>query len=169
MRTVEIDRHACAITKEALTAFRAVVISGARQSGKTTLLGQIAGDGGVMRTFDDIVELDAALRDPTTYARQLPNGASVDEFQRAGEPFLLAVKQRLDRDRTRGQLLLAGSTSFLTSKRVADSLAGRVAIVELWPFSVGEIEGRRERFIDDVFERPEGMAQRSSQSPIRWS
>ncbi len=160
---MDVARRSLAVVEEYLEEFRAVVVSGARQSGKTTLLEQLNvknfEDGRLCtaRTFDDPTELAAALLDPKTYVDQLPSPSTVDEFQRAGQPFLLAAKMRLDRDRSRGQFVLAGSTSFLTSKNVADSLAGRVGIVELWPFSVGEAlaTGVREQFIDRAFEQPE--------------
>jgi uncharacterized protein len=144
---VDVARRSLTIVEEYLGEFRAVVLSGPRQSGKTTLLKQLRhhqqGAGVEMsnRTFDDATELSAAIGDPKTYVEQFRAPTAVDEFQRAGEPFLLSVKMRLDKDRSRGQLVLAGSTSFLTSKKVADSLAGRVGIVELWPFSVGEATG----------------------------
>jgi uncharacterized protein len=170
---VDVARRSLAIVEEYLGEFRAVVLSGPRQSGKTTLLQQLhrhqQGVGVEMsnRTFDDATELSAAIGDPKTYVEQLRAPTAVDEFQRAGEPFLLSVKMRLDKDRSRGQLVLAGSTSFLTSKRIADSLAGRVGIVELWPFSVGEATGHEERFIDRAFRNPDQFHQLTYQHLTR--
>ena len=170
---MEIARRASDTVEDYLGAFRAVVVSGPRQSGKTTLLGQISerqrrrsppgsdpASPTPVRSFDDPTELAAAILDPKLYVNQLSSPTSIDEFQRAGEPFLLATKLRLDRNRAKGQLVLAGSTSFLTSKRVADSLAGRVGIVELWPLSVGEARSdgsamSSEQFIDRAFLAPE--------------
>lgn len=152
---MEFRRRTLSIVEKYLGSFRAVVISGARQAGKTTLLGQLAARAAIdVRRFDDAAELSAATSDPTTYIDQLARPAAIDEFQRGGESFLLAVKMKLDASRTRGQIVLAGSTSFLTSKRVADSLAGRVGIVELWPLSVGEAISVDECFIDRVFREP---------------
>lgn len=162
---MDVARRSLATVEEYLAEFRAVVLSGPRQSGKTTLLEQLRqhqlGVGVELsnRTFDDATDLSAAIGDPKTYVEQLRAPTAVDEFQRAGEPFLLSVKMRLDKDRSRGQLVLAGSTSFLTSKKVADSLAGRVGIVELWPFSVGEATGHEERFIDRAFHEPDQFHQ----------
>ncbi len=164
---MDVTRRSLGVVEEYLREFRAVVISGPRQSGKTTLLGQLARERARLgltptlsiRTFDDPAELTAAELDPTTYVAQLPTPSAVDEFQRGGDGFLLAAKMRLDRDRSRGQLVLAGSTSFLTSKKVADSLAGRVGVVELWPLSVGEATAIRtgEQFVDRVFMAPESF------------
>ena len=153
---VDVARRSLAIVEEYLGEFRAVVLSGPRQ-----LRHHQQGVGVEMsnRTFDDATELSAAIGDPRTYVEQLRAPTSVDEFQRADEPFLLLVKMRLDKDRSRGQLVLAGSTSFLTSKKVADSLAGRVGIVELWPFSVGEATGHEERFVDRAFHKPDQFHQ----------
>ncbi len=135
-------------------------MSGARQSGKTTLLRQLAEQTPIdLRTFDDPQELSAAEFDPKTYVEQLVIPTAVDEFQRAGDSFLLSLKACLDKNRTKGQFVLAGSTSFLTSKRIADSLAGRVGILELWPLSVGEIRSVHENFIEQAFQRPAALAE----------
>ena len=62
------------------------------------------------------------------------------------------MKARVDTNRSPGQFVLAGSTRFLTTRRLSDTLTGRVGIVELLPLSAGEIRGRTETFIDRVFE-----------------
>ena len=64
----------------------------------------------------------------------------IDEVQRGGDPLVLAVKVLLDSSQDRGQVVLAGSTRFLTEPRLSESLAGRVRFVDLWPFSQGEID-----------------------------
>lgn len=64
---------------------------------------------------------------------------------------MLALKARIDRTRSRGQYLLAGSTRFLTTRRLSETLTGRVAIVELEPLSVGEARGQGWSFVDVAF------------------
>jgi len=74
----------------------------------------------------------------------------IDEVQRVPD-LLLAIKQTVDRDNTPGQFLLTGSSHVLTLPQLADSLAGRMDILQLRPFSQGELEGRDETFLDDLF------------------
>ncbi len=86
----------------------------------------------------------------------------VDEVQRAPE-LLLAIKAAVDRKRTPGRFLLTGSANVLLVPRVAESLAGRMEIVPLWPFLLGEIEGAVEGFIDAAFsDAPPELVQSSS-------
>lgn len=74
----------------------------------------------------------------------------MDEIQRVPELFL-AIKASVDRDRAPGRFLLSGSANVLLLPRLADSLAGRMEVITLWPFSQGELEGVHEGFIDAVF------------------
>lgn len=140
-----VPRRAGPLLASRLAAFRGVVLQGPRQSGKTTLLSTHAPASGRLVSFDEPPLLAAALDDPTAMA-SIGMPLLVDEFQRAGEPFLLAVKRRLDRDRRRGQVVLTGSANYLTSTRVSETLAGRVGLVDLLPLSVGERFGLSERF-----------------------
>lgn len=75
-------------------------------------------------------------------------------MQRAGDPLIRAVKAEVDATPRRGRYVLAGSTRFLTTPSLSESLAGRVAVVDVWPFSQGEFESRFERFIDIAFDDP---------------
>jgi predicted AAA+ superfamily ATPase len=76
---------------------------------------------------------------------------------------LLAIKERLDRNQARGQFLLTGSANILTLPTIADALPGRVEYVNLWPFSQGEIQGLRERFIDALLD---GTFPKVSDAPV---
>jgi predicted AAA+ superfamily ATPase len=71
----------------------------------------------------------------------------IDEVQRVPE-LLPAIKAAVDRDRRPGRFLLTGSTRLLSTVELADALAGRVELIDLWPLSAGELDGRREHFID---------------------
>ncbi|MCJ8141125.1 ATP-binding protein [Falsirhodobacter halotolerans] len=133
---------------EALSDTRVVLISGPRQSGKTTLARQIAGAGRPYFTLDDATTLEAAHADPVGFLRGLDR-VVIDEVQRA-PALLLAIKTEVDRDRAPGRFLLTGSANLMTLPRVADSLAGRMETVPLLPLSQAEIAGRRSTFVDDL-------------------
>ncbi|WP_189223251.1 AAA family ATPase [Saccharothrix coeruleofusca] len=98
-------------------------------------------------SFDDESVLARATDDPIDFVDALPRPAAVDEFQRAGRGFLLAVKQAADRDRARGQLLLTGSTNYPADKGLSETLAGRAGRLLLWPLSAGERLGAQETFL----------------------
>jgi len=128
-----------------------VVIHGARQSGKTTLTRMMC-EGGERRylTLDDPTLLKSALDDAAGFLAGLRGPVVIDEVQRAPEMFA-ALKAEVDRDRRPGRFLLTGSANVLMLPRLADSLAGRVEILTLWPLSQGEMVSRREDFIDRAF------------------
>lgn len=136
-----VPRHAAAAVLQSLREAPVVVVNGPRQAGKTTLVrDQLRSSiGGSFVTLDDEDQLQACLADPVTFLER-PAPVAVDEFQRAGDSLLRAVKALVDRDRRPGTYLLTGSTRFLTLPRISESLAGRVHIVDLWPFSQGEAE-----------------------------
>lgn len=126
----------------------AVMVSGPRQAGKTTLLRSIRSDAYV--TLDLATPRAAAAADPEGFLADLPAEVAIDEIQRVPELFL-ALKAAIDSDRRPGRFLLSGSSNVLTLPRVADALPGRMELLTLWPFSGGEMEGRKERFVERVF------------------
>ncbi len=137
---------------EALGEARAVCLLGARQAGKSTLARAIADrehPAGYL-TLDDEATRRSAREDPTGFIAGISGAAVIDEVQRAPD-LMLAIKERLDTSNARGQFLLAGSANLLTLPTIADALPGRVDYVHLWPFSQGELVGRRESFIDRLF------------------
>jgi predicted AAA+ superfamily ATPase len=137
---------------ELLASFRIVLLGGARQTGKTTLVRDLLPlPSGAWFSFDDPAVLARAIDDPVGFVDALPRPAVIDEFQRAGRNFLLAVKQVVDRDHARGQLLLTGSTNYLADRSLAETLAGRAGRLTLWPLSMGERSSVRESFIDRLF------------------
>jgi hypothetical protein len=146
-----LARHAAARLHTALADRPVVLLHGARQSGKTTLVRAVAEESGARYiTLDDLTMLAAAGNDAAGFLGGFAQPLVVDEVQRAPE-LLLAIKVAVDRKRTPGRFLLTGSANVLQVPRVADSLAGRMEIVPLWPFSQGEIEGTVEGFIDAAF------------------
>jgi len=103
---------------------------------------------------DQEEDLSAARSDPALFLDSLGTPAVIDEIQRAGDPLILALKQRLDRSQRAGQYILTGSTNFLTAPTISESLAGRIDIVTLWPLSVGELHGGDDAFVDRAFRGP---------------
>jgi len=114
-----------------------VVVTGARQTGKTTLANLLT-PGRRYLTLDDIAVLDQAERDPASLLAELP--VTLDEVQRA-PALLLAVKRRVDAARKAGSLLLTGSANLSLMGTVAESLAGRAIYLELPPFCPAEWSG----------------------------
>lgn len=148
---MDLGRHLLPQATEMLLGFRAIVVNGPRQSGKSTLVRQLQNGRGPVVNLDDPAVLATALDDPIGLLASLPSNVAIDEFQRGGDGLLLALKMRLDADRRRGQYVLAGSTRFLTMKQVGETLTGRVGMLELLPLSAGEIRDRHETFVDRVF------------------
>jgi uncharacterized protein len=143
--------------EDALATSRVVALVGARQVGKTTLAAQVfRARRGTYRTLDDPAALEQVRRDPEAFL-DVPGPLAIDEFQRGGDDLLRAIKLRVDADPRPGRFLLTGSTRFTTLPSLAESLAGRIAIVELHPLSQGEIRRVRERFVERLFGRPEAL------------
>ena len=134
---------------EALADTRVVLLCGPRQSGKTTLARQIAGETIPFVTLDDPTTLDAARTDPVGFVRRLDR-AIIDEIQRAPD-LILAIKTAVDADPRPGRFLLTGFADLMTLPRVADSLAGRMGITRLLPLAQAELRGARPLFLDQAF------------------
>ena len=153
----ELPRHLTSVVQEALADFRVVVVTGARQAGKTTLVRQTLDGRGTFVRLDDEATLQAALSDPISLARSGATPRAFDEVQRAGDPLVRAIKAAVDDDTTPGQFLLNGSADFLTVPTISESLAGRAAFFELWPFTQGELVGAPDGFLDTAFADPESL------------
>jgi uncharacterized protein len=145
-------RHAEKTVITALQDTRVVLVNGARQAGKSTLVRKVLSthEGSRWRTLDDGVTLAAARADPSRFV-QHDDLLAIDEIQRAPE-LMLAIKAVVDRDERPGAFLLTGSARVLGLKALPDSLVGRMETVELWPLSQGELEARVDRFVDVVFD-----------------
>ena len=144
-----IARKATHRIAEALEDTRVVLIAGPRQAGKTTLARQLAGTEQQYITLDDAGALNAARTDPVGFVRGLDR-AVIDEVQRA-PALMLAIKESVDADDRPGRFLLTGSTNLATVPAIADSLAGRMAVIPLLPFAQSEIFGSDGRIIDRLF------------------
>lgn len=148
-----IRRHLQAPILETLQDFPVVLLTGARQVGKSTLAQALPGPEwkASYLTLDDRVTLDAALRDPDGFLAGTPAPVIIDEVQRAPD-LLRALKLVVDRSRRPGQYLLTGSANLMTLKVVSESLAGRMALHELYPFSWPELAGKpAPRVLDALF------------------
>jgi predicted AAA+ superfamily ATPase len=116
-----------------LRVMPAVVLTGARQTGKSTLVEQLVPGERRYRSLDDFDVRDAARRDPEALLGG-DDPLTLDEVQR--EPGLLpAVKRAIDRDRRPGRYLLTGSANLLLMRQVSESLAGRASYLTLWPMT----------------------------------
>jgi predicted AAA+ superfamily ATPase len=136
---------------EALQDLPAVLIHGPRQCGKTTLA-RIVGEARGFRyfNFDDAALREAAEQDPIGFVAELPRRAILDEVQHVPRLFA-ALKSAIDRDRASGRFLLTGSANVLLLPRLADSLAGRMAILRLHPLAQCELSRRTPDFLDRLF------------------
>ena len=164
----ERPRRLEAITREALANFRVVVITGPRQAGKTTLVRRTLGGSGTFARLDQEATLQAALTDPTGFATFGSTPRAFDEIQRGGDPLVRAIKRVVDDDWSRGQFLLNGSADFLTVPAISESLAGRAAFLELWPFTQGELHGAPDGFLAQAFGDPD-LLLTSEPSPLGMS
>jgi uncharacterized protein len=151
MSTV-VPRLALQRLRERVAAFRVVIVNGPRQAGKTTLLNVFRDDhGGSFRSLDDATMLTVARDDPTEFARYGATPRIIDEIQRGGDDLVLAIKYLVDRDNSKGQFVLSGSTRFLTVPTLSESLAGRAVFVDLWPFAAAERFGTPGNFCELLF------------------
>ncbi len=125
---------------KALRSSPVVVITGARQTGKSTLV-QHLGEARprLYESLDDFDTLELATNSPDTLVNR-EGRFSFDEVQRS-PALLLAVKRAVDRQRTAGRFILTGSANLLLLKRVSESLAGRAVYFTLLPFSRREVLG----------------------------
>ncbi|MGM0632256.1 MAG: ATP-binding protein [Pseudomonadota bacterium] len=138
-----------AAVRRALSKRRVLVLSGARQSGKTTLAQYLSDNRSEYRTLDDLTLLEAARSDPQTFVAHDDSLLIIDEIQRAPE-LLQAIKAEVDRDRTPGRFLLTGSANIRGLPGVNESLAGRVRTLRLRPLAAGEIARRSPDFLEAV-------------------
>jgi uncharacterized protein len=149
-----IRRYLEGVILESLRHFPVVLLTGARQVGKSTLAQGLIQSSWKANyyTLDDRTALDAALRDPDAFIGGLPTPAVIDEIQRAPD-LMRAIKREVDRNRVPGRYLLTGSANILALAKVTETLAGRVILHSLFPFSWPEIlEKPQPTILNDLFE-----------------
>jgi len=115
----------------ALRSFPVVVVTGSRQTGKSTLVRPL--DGRPYLTLDNLEILERARQEPDALVRN-SDRLTLDEVQRSPD-LLLAVKRAVDERRAPGRFLLTGSANLLLMQKVSESLAGRAAYLTLWPLT----------------------------------
>jgi len=144
------DEALCKLSK----MFGAVLVTGARQVGKTTILKKVVGDIGYV-TLDDKMQLVSAVEQSGTFFKDNPPPVFVDEIQYAPALFP-QIKMILDKEKKKGQFFLSGSQQFKMMKNVSESLAGRLGILNLTGLSLREMKNVlfREPFIptEEYFE-----------------
>ncbi len=157
-----VPRQIEPVLRRALETFRIVVLSGPRQSGKSTLARQIAASGNLVTlggkpltlagkpvtlgqsflSLDEAVLVELAREDPLGFISGRNRPTVIDEVQRGGDDLVRAIKLAVDADPSPGQFLLTGSAGFLHVPVLSESLAGRAVFFELAPLSEVEICGQ---------------------------
>jgi uncharacterized protein len=138
-----LKRTLAKLVKEADRTFPVLLITGPRQVGKTTLLEMCAKEDRSYVTLDDLEQRELARTDPMLFLQAHTAPLIIDEVQYAPEIFS-AIKVIVDREKRRGMFWLTGSQKFHLMKGVSESLAGRVAVIDLLGLSQAEIDGRAE-------------------------
>jgi len=133
-----IERQILDDAKYTLTQFRAVCITGPRQSGKTTL-SKILFKGKPYVSFENPAQQKDADADIAAFMKKYAKGAILDEVQRVPDVFR-QLQGMLDKNTKRGQFILTGSNNFLLQQQISQSLAGRAGYLELLPLSYAELQ-----------------------------
>lgn len=136
---------------EALSDSSVVLIHGARQVGKSTLVKSLTESDYPAKyiTFDDSSVLSAAQNNPHDFISGYSESLVIDEVQRVPEIFL-AIKSYVDRNRKAGKFILTGSANVLLLPKISESLAGRMEILRLYPLAQNEISGDKRNLIDEI-------------------
>lgn len=168
-----IKRHAEKTIERLSSSYPAVLITGARQTGKTTLLKKITDSQNIQYlTFDDPIEEQSAKNDPKSFLEFHPYPFMFDEIQYIPDLFRY-LKIQIDQNRQNGMYFLTGSQQFKLMETASESLSGRIGIVQLYPLSAREIreDENSESFIptkDFILARISSLKQRDSNIKKTW-
>lgn len=132
--------------------FPVIVLTGARQVGKSTLFRHLLPNAQQI-VFDPVIDIGNARRDPELFLNHLKPPVILDEIQYAPE-LLSVIKRRVDEDKTSGQYWLTGSQNLNVLKNVSESLAGRAAILSLYPFTIAERYNNASSWLVHYFKNP---------------
>lgn len=165
-----LPRHLIPELEDAIASARVVNLIGPRQVGKTTLVRDLFGHGRFV-TLDDAGILAAIDADPEGQLTSLMQDLGrapliIDEAQRS-KKLALAIKRMVDIDRRKGQFVLTGSSNVFTTMEVADSLAGRMRTLKLWPLSTAEIKTAPvNRLMDWAMQKAPSITQIADPEPL---
>lgn len=143
-----IKRQIAKELKSLSRQYPVVVITGPRQSGKTTLA-KMCFPRLAYSTLEDPDTREVVLSDPRAFLKSLTNGAIIDEIQHAPK-VLSYLQSAIDNHDIKGKIILTGSSQFEVMKNVSQSLAGRAAILKLLPFSILETQSFKSEPIPDL-------------------
>ena len=139
-----IDRFANNTLNELSKFYPVVAITGPRESGKTTLARYAFPDKAYI-SLEEPDQLEFANEDPRGFLARFPDGALLDEVQRCPSLFS-CIQSIVDLDNRQGLFVLTGSQQFGLLSRITQTLAGRVGLVQLLPFSMGELRPQKNAF-----------------------
>ncbi|MGH8775190.1 MAG: ATP-binding protein [Jiangellaceae bacterium] len=162
----KVPRRLTGVVPGLLEDERVIVLQGPRAVGKSTLLRDLAdAHKREVIDLDDLRTRDAVSVDPPLFVSgQAP--VFIDEYQHVPE-LLDAIKAELNRSSTPGRFVLTGTTSYESLPRAAQSLAGRLHVVPVWPLSAGEVAGHQETFASTALNDPPALVTRTMSTTAR--
>lgn len=145
-----IKRKAYSAVIRLASQFPVVAITGPRQSGKSTLVQEAFPEKRYI-SFDDINMRELAISNPNDFIKAFPDGLIIDEAQKVPDIFD-AIKIAVDSGEHKpGKYILTGSSQFRLKQNITDSLAGRIGLIKLLPFSLEELE-EANMLLDDPYD-----------------
>jgi len=146
-----INRTLEGTIRRAMKTFPAILVTGPRQSGKTTLLQKMFAKTHRYLSMENPDQRGRWLADPVAFFSATPPPVIFDEVQYTPE-LLHYIKSAIDAKRTPGQWILSGSQNFALMQNISQSLAGRCAVLALLPLSIEEVSSTKNRTIDQILD-----------------